>query len=224
MNISTIFIIECIGMASFSISGTIIAVQKRLDFIGAIFFSLITCFGGGLIRDLIIGVTPPLLFTSFEFRILTLICVGTSTLIFMLSFIKGFAATLLNNVHNFWIELTDSIGLAAFCVAGVDSALASNADKDNFLLLVFCGCITGVGGGILRDVLSCEIPLLFRKHIYLIPAIIGTVVYVFMLPIHSSILAYCVSMGIILIIRILALIFHWNLPTPLEKREKKKRQ
>ena len=112
------------------------------------------------------------------------------------------------------------IGLALFCILGVDSAIHFLGSPSNPALLIFCGCITGIGGGILRDIFSAQIPLVFRKHIYLIPALLGTGCYVLLLSHLPRLAAILISVSIILVIRILAILFHWNLPTPLGKEPK----
>lgn len=224
---SFIFVIECIGVISFAVSATIVAIRKRLDFIGAVVFALVTSFGGGFFRDLVIGVTPPRLLSSREFGILALICIGVSLLLFHLSFLGQIAPKLIAHIHSPWIELTDSIGLAAFCVLGVDSAIVSCPESaDNALLLLFCGCITGVGGGIVRDIFSAEIPGIFRKHIYLIPALVGTLTYIALLPFERQVLSHLIAMAVILCIRTLAIRFKWNCPTPLgrEKQTEKEKE
>lgn len=219
-----IFLLTCIAVASYAVSGTIVAIQKRADVFGALFFAFITAFGGGLIRDLTIGTNPPLLFISRDYAILAAVCFTVSLTVFLVSFAGNNADRLSHSLHNLLIEGTDMIGLAFFCVLGVDTALSSVPDlAGNRALLVFCGCITGIGGGILRDVLSAEIPLLFRKHVYFIPALLGTVCYVLLLPHTKRLLAILVSVSIILIIRTLAVRFRWNLPTPLGNRQKDKK-
>lgn len=215
-----IFVLECVAIASYAVSGTIVAIQKRADVFGALFFAFATAFGGGLMRDLTIGKHPPLLFDSREYAILAAICLVSSLTVFLVSFAGNNADRLTHNIHNLLIEGTDMIGLAFFCVLGVESALSSAPDlAGNRALLIFCGCITSVGGGILRDVLSAQIPLLFRKHIYFIPALLGSVCYVYLLPHTNRLLAILASVSIVLVLRILAIRFRWNLPTPLGGKE-----
>ena len=219
-----IFVLECIAAASFSVSGTICAIAKRTDFVGALIFAFVTVFGGGFIRDLVIGRNPPLLLSSMEYAILAAICLVVSISVFLIAFIPNVAGKLTAGLHNAILEASDMVGLALFCILGVDSALAAPVSAGNTALLIFCGCMTGVGGGILRDVLSAQIPLLFRKHIYFIPALLGTVCYVLMLPHTHRLLAILVSVSIILILRILAVRFRWNLPTPLGKNPKPEKE
>lgn len=215
-------VLECIAVASFSVTGTLIAIKRRLDIFGALVLALITSFGGGLIRDLTIGMTPPLLLSGDrEYTTMTVVCVAVSLTVSLTAFLGNMAERLTASIHNILIESTDTLGLALFCILGIDSALEANAAfQSNPALLIFCGCITGVGGGILRDVMTAQIPSIFRKHIYLIPALLGSSLYVVL---HSyevrQIPAILFSAGLILILRFLAIRFRWNLPTPLGRHE-----
>ncbi|MBQ8356937.1 MAG: TRIC cation channel family protein [Clostridia bacterium] len=130
-----------------------------------------------------------------------------------LAFIGRTAEFIRRHEHDFWLELADAIGLSVFCVSGVDVAIATSG-TGNILLLIFCGCITGVGGGILRDICSAEIPGLFRKHIYFIPAIGGTMLYVFTYGILPRLVSMLISIAVIIVFRMLAHRFKWNMPVP----------
>ncbi|MBE6530349.1 MAG: trimeric intracellular cation channel family protein [Ruminococcaceae bacterium] len=212
-----LFLLEGLGAISFAVSGTIIAIKKRNDAVGAVIFALVTAFGGGVIRDLVIGRTPPALFSTVESAVLAGCCFLVSFTMFCVSFIGKTATILTERMHNVLLEGSDMIGLALFCVLGVDSAVNFLGANVNPALLIFCGCITGIGGGILRDIFSAQIPLVFRKHIYLIPALLGTGCYVLLLPHLPRLASILISVSIILAIRILAICFQWNLPTPLGK-------
>ena len=112
-----------------------------------------------------------------------------------------------------------------FCVLGVDSVIEFYAKASmapaHPAVLIFGGCITGIGGGILRDIFSAQIPSIFRKHVYLIPALLGSTCYVFLLPYIPRLAAILISVSIILVIRILAMRFRWDLPTPLDFKKEK---
>lgn len=219
MSVETIlFIVECIGICSFSVSGTLISIQKKTDVIGALFFALLTCFGGGLLRDLLLGITPPHVLSDPGYHILLLICLSVSFVVFELSFIPKISAFIEKFKHVFLLYFTDAIGLSIFCVFGVDIALQSST-VHNPLLLIVCGCITGVGGGMLRDIVSGEIPLIFKKHIYLLPAILGSTLYVFTYSHLPHLVSMLLAIVLIIAIRLLAIIFKWNLPVPGKKKD-----
>ena len=216
MNFETVtLIIECVGIASFSISGTIVALSRKTDLFGALVFAMLTSFGGGLIRDTVLGITPPNLFVNPDYFLLVIICAAVSAVCFNFAFIKETAELINRHKNDFLLELFDAIGLASFCVTGVNVALeAAPEQAENAFLLIFCGCISGIGGGVLRDVVSGELPLIFRKNVYFIPALVGTLFYVFTRTAMDELLSAVLSIGIITAIRVPAIIFHWNLPVP----------
>ena len=156
-----LFLLEGLGAVSFAVSGTIIAIKKRNDAVGAVIFALITAFGGGLIRDIVIGRTPPALFSTLESAILAACCFLVAFVLFHVAFIGKLATVLTERMHNVLLEGSDMIGLALFCVLGVDSAVGFLGAGATPALLCVCGCTTGVGGGILRDVFSAQIPMGF---------------------------------------------------------------
>lgn len=214
-------IVEFIGIISFSFSATISAAKKGTDAIGALVFAVLTCFGGGFMRDLILGFAPPHLLYDPHYYVLAAACLLVSVLVFHLFFFERFKNLLLSHEHDFLIDFIDAIGLSVFCIFGVDVAATTVGDEKNVVLLIFCGCITGVGGGVLRDVCSAQLPFIFRKHIYILPAVFGASLYV-LTYYHFHVLGHLTSLllsiGFIVTVRVLAILFHWNLPTPNKKR------
>ena len=180
--IDTVFLIlQCIGVFSFAITGTIIAIRKGNDFVGALFFALLTSFGGGIIRDVTTG-NIPRLFTEPDYYVMAAVCIITSLACFHLAFIEPVGKFIGKHRHNFFVELTDAIGLSIFCVLGVDATRSMLGEGTIPLILIFGGFITGVGGGMLRDICSAQIPSIFRKDIYLIPAVLGSALYTLVYP------------------------------------------
>ena len=211
-----LIIIQYVGAVSFTISATIYAIHKRTDIIGALVFSLLTCFGGGAMRDIALGQLPPLILVSREAHYLALVSIGVCLICYHLGFIKKIASFADRHQHSFLIEFTDSLGLASFVVSGLEVAI--ECGKTDFVILAFAGCITGVGGGILRDICSAEIPSVFKKHIYLIPVIIASVFFALTYTKIPELLSVVIAIVIILSIRMLAFAFKWNLP--IQKTEK----
>ena len=154
-------IVEYIGVISFTVSATVIAINKKTDAVGAVMFALLTCFGGGMMRDVILGTTPKIL-ANPSYHYLALTSIVISLICFVLAFIPKTASFITKHSHDFAIEFTDAIGLSVFCVFGINAAIEAGVGN-NSVLLIFCGCITGVGGGMLRDICSAEIPFIFRE-------------------------------------------------------------
>ncbi len=211
MNIEKIlFAIEIIGTIAFAITGVITALEKKFDIFGALVLGTVTAVGGGIVRDLILGYTPPMAFRKSVYAITAII---TSLVVFVISYFFGKKIVRHYDVYSQVINVFDSIGLAVFVVGGVNSAIACGFEE-NMFLTVFVGTITGIGGGLLRDMMASKVPGILRKRIYALAAIIGAIIYY--LLIHYQICpatpAIIIGAGSVLIIRILATIFHWNLP------------
>lgn len=199
-------ILELIGTVAFAVSGALIAMRKRMDILGIIVLGVVTAIGGGVMRDLILGITPPLAFREPR-------CALVAVLTAVLLFIPWIRHRLMHNHRLFDLVLLvmDSLGLGIFTVMGIWNALAFNPDRSTFLL-VFVGVLTGVGGGVIRDLLAGEMPYILVKHVYACASIIGALCCVLLwniLPTHAVML---LSVGLILIIRLLAAHYHWNLP------------
>ena len=202
---------------SFTISATIYAIHKRTDIIGALVFSLLTCFGGGMIRDIALGQMPNILTNRASFN-LAIVSIVVCLICYHLSFIKRVHTFFDKHEHNVLLEISDALGLASFVVTGIEIAIQNNV---GVVLMVFAGCITGVGGGILRDICSAQIPSVFRKHIYLIPVIIASLFFsiTYTFTNMPEFLIVIITIAIIITIRMLAFKFKWNLPIPKGEEE-----
>lgn len=203
------YIAEIIGIIAFAISGATIAIDRGLDLFGVLFLTVINSFGGGIMRDLIIGEIPPKMFYSFEY----LLYAGSCAVVVMIvaavlkdKFFKNRVA-----IDRF-INVFDAIGLGTFAIIGVRAGVTAGYGG-NVFLCVFLGMTTGIGGGILRDLLSREKPLVLVKQIYAIAAIFGAILYYYMQRFNIN---YTVSIIIpvllVVVIRMLAAHFRWDLP------------
>ena len=173
-----------------------------------------------MLRDIILGTTPRIL-TDKDYHILALCAIFVSLAIFVLAFIPKTARFINRHSHDFIIDFTDAVGLSVFCVFGVDVAIEAG-NVTNPVLLIFCGCITSVGGGMLRDVFSAEIPFIFRKHIYLIPTLCGSAFYTLTYKHIPHLPSMLIAILIVISLRVLAIIFKWNLPVPRDEKEAEK--
>lgn len=191
-------ILEIIGTIAFSVSGAVVGIRKKMDILGVVTLGIITAVGGGILRDIIIGVVPP---TAFCDPIYALIAIAVALLAFF-----PFISKKINLDHFIWV-LADSIGLGAFTMIGVSTGTAF----ENLFLEVFLGVLTGVGGGVIRDICSGDLPMIFIKHFYACPCIIGAVICA-VLNRYDPDLAIVVGFAVILILRLLAAKFKWHLP------------
>ena len=215
MNTTEIFILitDIIGTIAFAVSGAIAGVRKKMDVFGVNILAILTATGGGVIRDLVIGSTPPTAFRNPFFVILAAI---TANLTFIFLYWQHRSGKKVSdkakNIYDKVFFWCDTIGLAAFTVDGVHTGFFTSF-ANNWFLVIFLGVVTGVGGGVLRDVLSLEMPYIFVKHIYAIASIIGaTATYLIFLGTGSAASAMLAGFFIVIGIRYLAARFRWNLP------------
>lgn len=201
-----ILIINLLGTVAFAASGAMIGLKKNMDIFGVCILGLTTATGGGVIRDLILGVTPPMAFRDPTAAIVALV---TSAVFFS----RHVRRVLTHNQR--WYDLLlfwmDTLGLGVFSVIGVELAF-SQAERPTFFLLAFVGTLTGVGGGVLRDLLAQEMPYIFVKHIYACASLAGAAVCAGMWNHVDSVDAMSVGMATVVLIRALAAHYHWNLP------------
>ncbi len=207
---SVIFnVTEIVGTIAFAVSGALIAIERQLDLFGVLFLGIVTALGGGTIRDILLGVFPPRAFYSYEYLAVAFFA-AVAVFIAVWSYRAHYERfkTPLGNINNVF----DAIGLATFSIVGAQIAV-SQGYADNPFLCVFLGMTTGIGGGILRDVLSKEVPFVFKKHVYGVASLMGCVAYWVILHLTANDTAAALT-GVFLIIaiRICATVFRWNLP------------
>lgn len=210
MNISIFFIIEIIGTIAFASSGAMVAIKKKLDLLGIIVLGVTTAVGGGMLRDIIIGNVPPSLFIHPVYAITAFFTV--LILFFIIRFNQQFLESDFIYTYEKLMNIFDAVGLGAFTVTGIDTALIAGYGNYRFLL-IFLGVITGVGGGVLRDIMAGQTPYILRKHVYACASITGAVFYVFLHNKTASDAAMIISALLVILIRLLASHYRWNLPT-----------
>ena len=213
---SLMSVFEIIGSIAFAISGSMLAIKKEMDLFGILILGIVTSVGGGAIRDIVIGNTPPAMFQNPK-------CTVISSITAMIVFISWKIYIRKRNLfsekiarrtdimyHNL-LFLSDTLGLAAFTILGMEATI-SFLHTDQFLLIAFVGLITGVGGGILRDLLAGEIPYVLQKHIYATACIFGIIGYYILYHFMPESAAALIGFCLVLIVRYLAKHFEWNLP------------
>lgn len=203
-----IFILEIIGTIAFTSSGAMTAIEKNMDILGVSMLGMTTAVGGGIIRDLILGITPP---NAFQNPIYAIVSIIVSVFVFTIINIKQNANREGKRGNDKIIIILDSIGLGVFTVVGVNEALSISSNSTLFLL-VFVGVITGVGGGILRDVMAGNMPYIFLKHIYASASIIGAITCSVLWPFIGKTFSMMLGAIIVITIRLLAAHYKWNLP------------
>ena len=192
-------IIEMLGTLAFAISGIRLASAKQFDWFGAYVVGLITAIGGGTLRDLLLDITP--------FWMENGIYLTVTGVALLLVIIFGKYLIRLNNTF----FIFDSIGLALFVVVGIQKSLLAGFP---FWVAVVMGTITGAFGGVMRDILINEEPLIFRKDIYALACVVGGLLYWIglQLNLHANTVQIISAISVVAC-RILAVKYHWSLPT-----------
>lgn len=206
MSESIFLIFEIIGTVAFAVSGAILALSKKMDLFGVAVLGLITAIGGGVIRDLVLGNTPP---EAFKNPIYGVVAILTSLIVFLPAFRKP--ASEEHPVFNWVLIVADSLGLAVFTVIGIKTAVTVT-NEFNIFLLVFVGVVTGTGGGVLRDILAKNTPSIFVKYFYATASLIGAGVCIALWNLTGDVIAMLAGAMIIMLLRMLAAKFRWNLP------------
>ncbi len=215
-NFSVFLAIELIGTVAFALSGAMVAIRKRLDLLGIIVLGVTTAVGGGMIRDILIGIHPPTLFVKPIYVTYAFVAV-----LILFIVIRGGGITmetLESEKFERIIFFSDAIGLGAFTVVGIETAIAAG-HKDNTFLLIFLGVITGVGGGLLRDIMADVTPAVLKKHIYACASLAGAICYVVFLDVLGEGITLVVSAAVVVIIRIFARKYKWNLPKAMKEEK-----
>ncbi len=209
-----IYIFEMIGTVAFASSGALVGIRKNMDIFGVNVLGITTAVGGGCIRDIILGITPPKMFQNFSY-------VGASILISCILFTIFYlnqellSSRFLETYERVMISL-DAIGLGVFTVMGIRTAIEASFEN-NIFLLIFVGAVTGIGGGMLRDVMAGMTPFVFVKHVYAIASILGAVCYIILRLYIRDTISLFLGAAVVIIIRLLAAHFRWNLPRIRQK-------
>lgn len=191
-------VIEFLGTFAFAISGIRHAAAKKFDWFGGFVCGIAVAIGGGTIRDVMLGVTP-FWMTSSIYIICTIFAQ-----VFVIVFSKS-----LKRLDNTWFAF-DTLGLALFTIAGMQKTLACGFP---FWIAIIMGCMTGCAGGVIRDVLLNNIPVIFHKEIYALASIVGGVTYWVMYSLGIDVSVTVVTVfSVVCVIRYLAVRFHISLP------------
>ena len=202
-------ILEIIGTIAFASSGAMIAIQKKMDIFGVNVLGATTAVGGGMMRDVILGVTLP---SAFSKPVYILFAVITSTLLFVIVYTNPFIlrSKIKYQYYDAIMMLCDTLGLGIFTVVGIQAA-ANVMHENNAFFFTFVGVLTGVGGGVLRDIMAGETPYILVRHIYACASIAGGIVCVVCRASIGEAAGAILGLIVTVVIRLLATYFHWNL-------------
>ena len=212
-------IINIIGIISFAAAGAMVAIDKENDWFGVVLMSLITCFGGGILRDVMVGQaigrTIPVFFTDLKMEII--VCICTATIVFFVAMALKEKYVQEENAVERINNILDALGIGVFTVAGTSAYLSLGP-----FVAITMGVVSAVGGGVIRDVILDTIPIILRARIYAVTCIGGGAIYYVIArhflvgnPIADVVATVCCIL-FIFVIRMLATYFRWNLPKAIE--------
>ena len=179
------FILEMAGTIAFAASGAMVGAQRGMDIFGICVLGVVTAVGGGATRDIILGIVPP---GMFQNPIYTIVATVTSCIVFAIMY---------------WKQV--------FTVMGVDKGITEGYMGRTFFL-VFLGTVTGVGGGLIRDMMAGVPPYIFVRHIYACASIVGAIACVWVYRLWGGVPAMVIGTVVVILIRYLAAHYRWNLP------------
>ena len=218
--------IEIVGVISFAVAGAVVAIDKETDIFGVVFLALMTCFGGGIIRDITIGRNPPAFFRELTSQVV--IGIAVALLVFILArvfkrqYVKSEQQVL--DVNNY----IDALAIGIYSVSGVQICLdffAAKGQSAGFLLCAVLGMLTAVGGGLMRDIILRDIPFILRKRVYALAALTGASLYYLLVAVLFpndkvlEIVSQLVCITLVFVIRVLATKLKWNLPKAIKFAE-----
>lgn len=217
-----VFIVHILGIVSFSAAGAMVAIDHETDAFGVLFLSVITCFGGGLLRDIIAGQTIgrelPLVLTSMNLELI--VCILTALTVFIIAkiFKRKYVEEedRVNKINN----ILDALGIGVFTAAGTEAYMELGP-----LVAIVMGVISSVGGSMTRDVILRQVPYVLKKRIYVVALIAGAVVYYvtanYIMPgvPATSFVATIACSVVIFSIRMLATHYKWNMPVAIRFEE-----
>ena len=204
-----LMIFDILGTVAFAVSGAIVGVRRRMDILGVTVLAVVTATGGGILRDIMVGQLPPQALLHPRY---VAISAAVGLICFFVMCFHPSPPQKAAAAYDMVMFCFDTLGVAAFTVDGAAVASACGY-SDNLFLTVFLGVITGVGGGVIRDILASRVPEIFVKHVYALASIIGAVVTAVSVSfgLNEQTGTIC-GFAAIVLLRILAARFRWNLP------------
>ena len=200
MDLSLFTLLDLLGTIAFAISGALAAMNRKLDLFGIFIIGFVTAIGGGTIRDALIGRTP-------------VMWMENTIYIYLIGVVTVLTIIFRNKIYYLKTSLFlfDTIGLGIFTITGVETGIQNDLDP---IVCITLGAMTGTFGGVIRDILCNEIPVIFRKEIYATASIAGATIFIFLHELNvNTDLIYIVTSLIIISIRLIVVRYKISLPT-----------
>lgn len=192
--------IDILGTIAFAISGVLVAMNKKMDAFGVFIIAFVTAVGDGTLRDVLIGATP--VFWMNDMTFIIVISVSALLAVIFRNYLKHLRRSLF---------LFDTIGIGLYTVIGIEKGMAANL---NPVICIILGTMSACFGGVIRDILCNEIPVIFRKEVYATACILGGLTYFLMLEfLEDRNYLFIIAGAVVIITRLLAVIFKVSLPS-----------
>lgn len=198
---SVLYFFDLFGTFAFAVSGALLGVKKDMDIYGMFVLAISVGVGGGTMRDMMLGRTPPFVLTDINYM---LVIAAATLLVFFLNSImeKSLPMKTLN--------IADAVGLGVFTSIGANVALSCNVE---WYGIIFFGVMTATAGGMIRDTLAGEVPFVLKKEVYASASIIGGIIFIILYKAGAGLnMNILVTSVIVTLIRILAIYKDWHLP------------
>ena len=206
---------EWAGTLSFAVSGAIVGMRKQMDLFGIAVLAIVTAVGGGVLRDVLAGQAPPRAFRE-PAAFLGALAVGVLLAFYLhRNRMTGRRKRILSLLY----AAADTVGLASFTVTGAMVGLGGIA-PDSFVYPVVLGLVTAVGGGVLRDLMAQRVPAVFVTDVYATASLAGAVALCVVWRAGYAPAAPWVAVGVIAVLRCLAIRYRWQLFRPTGRRER----
>lgn len=194
------YTIDILGTIAFAISGVLVAISKKMDLFGILIIAFVTAVGGGTLRDMLIGNTPVSWMKNINY---TYVILATTVVTIVIKSKIDYLRTSL--------FLFDTIGIGLYTVVGVEKGISAGLDP---IICIALGTISACFGGVIRDILCNEIPVIFRKEIYATACILGGLSYFLIrkLPLDNN-LVFVIAGCVVIVTRLIAVKFKVALPT-----------
>ncbi len=213
----TWLVFETLGTIAFAFSGAVVGLSRRMDIFGITVLAVMTGVGGGMIRDVLCGITPPSVLRSPGGLFISIITALLISFLYPVYRVSKENRKLITFMYN----VSDTVGLAAFTVTGALTAFYQFPTSYHFILPTMLGLITAVGGGMLRDMMARRMPVVLYMDVYAIASVAGGAVLCCLRQFTTleSSLSSWIAFTVVVILRILAIQFHWQLYHP-ERRKR----
>lgn len=214
----TWLVFETLGTIAFAFSGAVVGLSRRMDIFGIAVLAVMTGVGGGMIRDVLCGITPPSVLRSPGGLFISLITALIISFLYPVYRVSKENRRLITFMYN----VSDTVGLAAFTVTGALTAFYQFPSSYHFVLPTMLGLITAVGGGMLRDMMARRMPVVLYMDVYAIASIIGGAVLCVLRQYTTMELSVAswVAFTVVVILRVCAIRFHWQLYHPRRSKNR----